>query len=66
LAVILIWQILFVTKLKSCHLISVQHGIVKVSYVTRKAYQFRLLLTRNQVKEANKAVAKVLGWKMVQ
>jgi len=40
----------------------VQHGLVKVSYVTRKAYQFLPL----QVEEANKAVAKVLEWKMVQ
>jgi len=36
---------------------SAQHGLVKVSYTTRKAYQSRLLLTRNQ--EANKTVAKV-------
>jgi len=36
-----------------------EHGLVKVSYATRKAYQFRLLLTRNQVEEATKAVAKV-------
>jgi len=27
-----------VAKLKSCHLILVQHGLVKVSYTTRKAY----------------------------
>jgi len=39
---------------------SVQCGLVKVSYVTRKAYRFWLLLTRNQVEEANKTVAKVL------
>jgi len=32
--------------------------------MTRKAYQFRVLLIRNQVEEANKAVAKVLEWKM--
>jgi len=37
-----------------------------VSYTTRKVYQFQLLLTRNQFEEANKAVAKVLEWKMVQ
>jgi len=49
-----------VAKLKSRHLISVQHGLVKVSYATRKAYQFWILPTRNQVEEANKAVAKVL------
>jgi len=48
-----------VAKLKSCHLISVQHGLVK-AYATKKAYQFQLLLIRNQVGEANKAVAKVL------
>jgi len=44
----------------------VQHCLVKVSDATRKAYQFWLILTRNQVEEANKTVAKVLEWKMVQ
>jgi len=40
----------------------VQHGLVKVSYTTRKSYQFwPLILTRNEVEEANKAVAKVNG-----
>jgi len=53
-------------KLKSLRLISVQHGLIKVSYVMRKTYQFQLLLTRNQFEEANKAVGKVLEWKMVQ
>jgi len=43
-----------------------QYGLVKVSYTTRKAYRFWLLLTRNQVEGANKTVAKVLEWKMVQ
>jgi len=45
----------------------VQHGLVKVSYATRKACQFWLfILTRNEVEEANKKVVKVLEWKMVQ
>jgi len=57
---------IYIAKLKSCHLISAQHGLVKVSYTARKAYQFQLLLTRNQVEKANKAVAKVLELKMVQ
>jgi len=39
-----------------------QHDLVKVSYVTRKVWK----LLRNEVEEANKAVAKVLEWKMVQ
>jgi len=55
-----------VAKLKSRHLISVPYSFVKVSYAMRKAYRFRLLLTRNQVEEANKAVDKVSEWKMVQ
>jgi len=41
----------------------VQHGLVRVSYTTRKAYQFQLYL---KVEEANKAVAKALEWKMMQ
>jgi len=60
LAVILIWRFgrfICVAKLKSRHLISAQHGLVKVSYTTIKAGP---LLTRNKVEEANKAVAKVL------
>jgi len=52
-----------VIKLKSHHLISAQHGLVKLSYKARKAHQ---LLTRNEVEEANKAVAKVLESKMMQ
>jgi len=52
-----------ITKLKSRNLISVKHGPVKVSYTTRKAYQ---LLTRNQVEKADKAITKVLEWKIVQ
>jgi len=51
-------------KLKSCHLISTQHGLVKESYAMRKAYQFWLLFTRNQVEEANKTVPKLVEWKM--
>jgi len=47
-------------------MISAQHGLVKVSYATRKAYRFFFLFTRNKVEEANKTVAKVLEWKMVQ
>jgi len=55
-----------IAKLKPRHLISAQYGLVKVSYATRKTCQFQLLLTRNEVEEANKAVAKVLEWKMMQ
>jgi len=45
----------------------VQYGLVKVSYVTRKAYQFQFLFTRYQVEDANKIVhTKILEWKMVQ
>jgi len=42
-----------------------QHAyyLVKVSYAKRKAGP---LLTKNEAEEANKAVAKVLEWKMVQ
>ena len=36
------------------------HGLVQVFYMTRKAYQFHALLTRTEVEEANKVVAKVL------
>jgi len=56
-------DLIFIAKLKSRHLISAQHSLVKVSYVMRKAGP---LLTRNEVEEANKTVAKVLEWKMVQ
>jgi len=49
-----------VAKLKSCHLISAQHGLVEVCYTAKKDYQFQLLLIRNQVEEPSKAVAKVL------
>jgi len=45
-----------INKLNSCRLISAQHDLVKVSYVMRKASP---LLARIEVKEANKAVAKV-------
>jgi len=33
-----------VAKLKSHHLISVQHDLVKIFYVMRKAYQFQLFI----------------------
>jgi len=58
--VILIWHLADFICVAKCHLISVQHGLVKISYVTRKASP---LLTRNEVVEANKAVAKVLNGK---
>jgi len=54
-------------QIKIMPLTSAQHSPIKVSYVTRKAYQFQpFTLTRNEIEEANKAVAKVLEWKMVQ
>jgi len=37
----------------------------KVSYVTRKPTNSSPVLARNQVEEANKAVDKVLEWKMM-
>jgi len=55
-----------IAKLKSRHLISAQHELIKVSYSIRKPTNSSPLLTRNEVEEANKAVAKVLEWKMVQ
>jgi len=61
LAVTLIWQFggfYSHCQIKPCHLISAQHGLITVSYATRKAFTYK--------EEANKVVAKVLEWKMVQ
>jgi len=54
-------------QIKTHHLVSAQHVLVKVSYMTRKACQFQpFILTKNEVEEANKTVAKALEWKMMQ